>query len=603
MPKKPNKLKQWFDAVNFWKLKYSAVQRVVENIVNSGDVTEVILTGCRQFGKSFWVFRHLLLDIMKNPDKNYAVIIPLDTELKRFLSEQLTKPFGMDSNGKKAIDIEEIRIPFKTAGGEEMKPVVKKFEKSGVPSITFFNNSKLFFFAGNANPTQHIPGNVFRMAVQDEWAKFLRPINKEIQSTLIHENGTLISTTTLNEEDPNNWFATKIIRSFKEDGIKILPAHKMQLAGLDIYKKEITEEMEIMDIKGNTHKEIVSGKSILIIGDFEEIYPFVYNGQNIYKRVQVDRKRGTISEVDYQLMYKCNPEASPMQIISNFSGKRNTIDITNVEDIDSLFDYQIVGYDHGNGSKIDRNCAIGWARIGIKLDENNPLYKQFVILDSGNLVDEQARGEYIAGFMDRFNLPIAVDPSMFWVRTAGENPEVYNIFKHNMDLKKRVFPANGEKLNNRSRDRVAFWQKALLLSKPVDMAEKEAIIAGNIFDPASYVEYKNILDDSLYSTQILIARDKNNPLVNKELISQIEGWKRTRNKKGEIVEPRRATIDIWDAASLGILGYLKNTTAVQSFFSGTRAKKKERVTQVGMSGTPMPKGLRLTSFTNDFTIY
>lgn len=603
MPKKPTETKQWFDATKFWDFEYSKVQKVVETICNSEGVTELILTGCRQFGKSFWVFRHLLLDIMKNEDKNYAVVIPLDTELKRFLSEQIVKPFGPNPEGRKADDIELIRIPFEKNGAWTMEPIVKKFEKSGVPSITFFNNSKLFFFAGNANPTQHIPGNVFRMAIQDEWAKFLRPINKEIQSTLIHENGTLISTTTLNEEDPTNWFATDIIRSYKEDGVKVLPSKAMQLAGLDIYKKEVTEEMELMREDGSTYKEVVVGKSVLIIGDFEKIYPFVYNGQEIYKRVQVDRKRGTISEIDYQLMYKCNPGASPMQILSNYRGEQNSLDVTGMtrEEVDDLFDYQLVGYDHGNGNSTDRNCAVGWARVGVILDKENPLHIQFVIIDSGELTDEQADSGHLALFMDSFNLPVAVDPSMFWIRTTGGEPEIHNIFVHNMELRKKVFPASGDKLNNSSRSRVVYWQKGLMMSEPVDKVTKRAIEKREVFDPTTYVEYKNPINPSEYSPQILIARDKNNPELNAKLVGQVEGWKRTRNRKGEVVEPKRATIDIWDGASLGILGYLKNTAAIQSFGKSIE-KKRAKTKQVKVVHTLNPKGIKLTDFTNTFTM-
>lgn len=379
-------------------MKYSPVQQVVEDIFSVDTVTQLALTGCRQFGKSWWVFRHLVMDIYNCVDKNFAVIIPLDSELDRFVGEQLTKPFGLDSDGRKCPSIEVVRIPVKTDKGYMFKKFVKSFNRGDVPYITFYNGCKLFFFAGNANPEQHIAGNTFRLIIQDEWAKFTRDITRIILPTLLHEKGKLICTTTLNEKDPYNWFAIDIIKNYKEKGDKVISDDPTVTCGLDIYKKEINTSLSIMDVEGKLHEETIHAKSILIIGDFESIYPWIYNGTEVYKRVMSDYAIGNITEEDFQILYKCNPSGSNLQIISNYDSEINEIEYNS--EIENLQGTLIAGYDQGKGSSIENRCAAGWAKVLCLYDLANPLFEQYLILESGNFYDEEAELSNVSEFLD-----------------------------------------------------------------------------------------------------------------------------------------------------------------------------------------------------------
>lgn len=601
----PNKTKdiKYFDAVQYLTLKYEPVQQVIEKIVNLPNVIQLILTGCRQFGKSWWAYRHLIEDIVANVDKNYAIIIPLDTELERFLSEQLTKPFGLDENGRKCTSIESVRIPMKTESGYHFKRLVTKFDRGDVPQITFFNGCKLFFFAGNANPEQHIPGNTFRLIIQDEWAKFTKDITRIIQSTLLHENGKLICTTTLNEKDPTNWFATKILKDYKEKGARIIPKSFDQLCGLDVYKKEVKANLEIMDQAGNIHATNVEGKSVLIVGDFESIYPWVHHGQDLYQRVMTEKALGILTEDDYQVLYRCNPSVRNLQILSNYNPDVNLLDISDVKDIDERFPIQLIGYDHGSGKSIDNRCAIGWARVACITDPLRPNFEQYIILESGNLFDEDANTENVAVFLDEFNLPVATDPSIFHQKWSGihEKPDVFRFFRYAPNLQKKIFPASGAKLNNSSRDRVTFWQKALLPSKSIEESIKISKQLNVEFDTANYIEYSNPLDSSLPGCQIYIAIDKYQPQLNVQLIEEIETWKKRQNKAGDFVEPIRAKIDTWDSGSLGILGFQRNKNLIMNFYN-----KKPKVTQerkqIGIKQhTVVPKGMSIMSLNNNFS--
>lgn len=586
MPKKA--YKNNFFAYNFWTMEYSDVQKVVESLCNNSKVSNLILTGCRQFGKSFWIYRHLLLDACVNPSKLYAIVIPLDSELDRFLSEQLIKPFGKDKDGNTPQQLEDVMIEMKNKAGSPIYiKVVKHFSRSGVPCLTLFNNSKIYFFAGNANPEQHIPGYTFRLVIQDEWSKFKRDITNLIQPTLIHEKGTLISTTTLNEEDPNNWFS-KEINSFKDKGQKI-EGDLEKTRGLDIWKKEFNETLTVMNSNREFEEKRIHSLRLLILGDFEKIYPWIHNGQAIYLKVQSDYKLNLISEEDYQILYRCNPSVRNIQILSNYSRERNDLYLESYQDIESLCTMQLIGYDHGKGT--DNTCPIGWTRLGIILNDDNLDYEQFVILDSGNLQGEKAEMQNVSKFIADFNLPVSCDTSMFKVSYSGgrEFPDVHRFFKYEPKLNGLMFPSNGLRLNNDSRDRINFWQRAMLNSKETD-----------------FIQYQRPFSEELGS-QIYILQDKNKPSLNSQLIWEIENYKLKPDRyKLELKEPRKSKIDTWDSASMAILGWQRNKQKLLAMLSDKKVSRRptlaiKKIVQSNYrTGNPLNQGVSVIRLNNIF---
>lgn len=568
-----SKLNNFF-AVNFWNIKYSPVQDVVEKLCNHPEVNNLILTGCRQFGKSFWIYRHLIEDVNSNPNKHYAIVIPLDSELDRFLSEQLLKPFGKDNLGHAPKRLEEILIPISKGKEIIYTRFVKRFNRNGIPVLTLYNDAKIFFYSAS-NAENHIPGNTFRMVIQDEWSKFKFDITNIIQPTLIHENGTLISTTTLNENDPNNWFA-KMIESFKSKSVQVI-TQKEKTKGLEIYQMKAHLKLDVIDKDFNTSVLEVNTKRLLIIGDFENIYPFIHNGIEIYARVQSDLQLGVISQENYELLYRFNPKVKNIQVLNNFRSDVNCLEVE--EDIENLCSFQLVGYDHGKGA--DKTAACGWARIGIIMDKDNPEYEQYIILESGDLQHENAELQNVSSFLANFNLPIACDNTLFATSFSGPNeyPNVYRFFKYEAKLQKLMFPYGGKALKNDSRTRITFWEKALLISTE-----------------DSIIKYKKPFTDEL-GCQIYILQDKYKPDLNIKLIEQIENWKLKPSKNGTgLKEPRKSVIDIWDAASMAIEGYQKNKIKILSYNKLYTSLPKSLNIQTINRNSPFTGNPRMTSY-------
>ena len=606
----PKQERKWFDSIGFLKNQLSPVQKCVTSLVNAPGVMLLYLTGCRQFGKSYWVYDYLLKAIYRSKDKNFAVIIPLDTELNRFLTEQLVKPFGKDTNGRKCENIEDVRVPVQTETKQKMQQFVTKFDKSsGTPVIHFHNGCKLFFFAANANPEQHIPGNTFELVVADEVSKYAYDISHIVIPTLMHSNGVFIGTTTLNEDDPENWFAIDILNEYKEKGIKVLPQKDPQLfCGLDVYKKEINEVIEIVNAAGEIKVEEMNAKSLLVIGDFENIYPWIYNGEEVYKYVLKQRALGNITETAWQVLYKCNPKVASTRVIVNYDPTINELQWD--ERINSIKGYLVGGYDHGKGSTIDNRCAAGWAKVLCLYDENNPKFEQYIILESGRFQDEEAELSNVSRFLEHLNMPIGCDSSLFKKSFAGntihDSPDIFRFYNHQKNLRNKLLPSSGEKLANNSRLRKTFWEKGLKLSLPIQEAIREHKktmeykVNGIEFDTQNYIFYTHPIYKDKPGCQIYIVVDKYDESRNAQLRKEIKNWKKTKNKEGKLIEPKNAEIDVWDAASMAILTWQMNREIIINFYNKSNKQIKKTKKYINLNpagGIKLQKGMTLESFT------
>lgn len=595
MPRKAKEI-NYFYAVEYWKPKYAPFQQIISQVIQSANTKVVHVCTTTQVGKSFLAYNDLLHTITRGwnklpnseegknrmKDKLFFVVGTTDNELKRFFGEQLLKPFGKDKDGNLPVSIDSIKITIMQEDGKEIFiPLVRKFNiNTGVPTIEFFNNCKLFFFAENANPEKHLPGYTFKKGLYDEFAKFNGDITHMVSDRLMHEKGTLLTVTTLNEDDPHNWYTQNILNHYKKNGKLITEQKQGQLCGLDIYKIEIDEKVEVerFNDKGELEKQFVSNKenSFLIIGDLEKIYPYAHNGEEIYLQIRNDVSRGTKTEDAYQAIHRCNPNINHnLRILSNYNAERNLLDITGKKrELEMLFPYQAIGFDPGKADGTKHSSNVGWARIGMRLDPQNPKFEQFCILDSGILNMQDALLDNLVPFLLNFNLPIYTDNSLFKVtsRTStrvnrpvddylaiakelGRYKEAHTLFK----------PAGGTNLRNDSSQRVAWWQIALsAFSNPEE--KKNYLSQKRLpFSIEDYVQYfKPFTEDA--GSQIQIAISNEEITLNERLIKEIENWKKTKDKDGKIKEmgSSKTKIDCWDAASLGVDGLIVHKKYIEN---------------------------------------
>lgn len=603
MPKKAKETTNHFDAEDYWKIKYAPFQKVISQIISYPNTRLVHVCMTTQAGKSFLATKNLSDTITEGydklpsspegkkrmKDKLFFVVTTQNSELKRFFGEQLIKPFGKDKNGNIPMSIEDVRIPIMQEDGSwKLTKLVKRFNKNdGVPTIEFFNNCKIFFFAADANAEKHFPGYTFKKGLYDEFAKFNADITHMVRDRLMHENGTLLTVTTLNENDPNNWYTRDIFHHYKKKGKLIVENTPGQLCGLEIYKIEIDEQTEInrLDIDGNIQIEIVRNQenSFLIIGDLEKIYPYAYNGEQILLSVRNDVKLGVKTEDQYQAINRCNPNVhTNLRILSNYNADNNQLDITGRHDeINALFPYQAIGFDPGKagGSRFDSN--VGWARVGMRLNPELPKHEQFCVLDSGILNMQDAYLDNLIPFLLNFNLPIFTDNSIWKVTnntSDGKICPVDEYFRIAQQLgrlneaKANFKAAGGGNLRNDSNQRSAFWQQGLLVYKDTQEASNYLQSKRLPFNINEYTQYHRPFTDEPGS-QILIAIDKYNISLNTRLIFEVENWKKTHDKEGNIREmgSSKAKIDCWDGTSLGVSGL----QVYRNFLEGkVQAKKK-----------------------------
>ena len=547
--------KDWFDAVNLYKVTLKPIQEVVDKLINAEGVSFLTFTGNRQGGKSFVGGRTFLFRAISTPNELFGVAIPLDTELERFLTERLCDVIGPDEQGNRATDIRAVRIPIITTNskGEEeivMTPLVKRFNTKEVPVMELFNNTRIMFFAGNANPEKHIPGNAYHTFWLDEYAKFTYSINREVLPAVTQKKGTVIATSTLNETNPDNWFNREIVMEFEKNGELQVPKDPDAFCGLEIYKKVYNNVLVLKDLAGDEYKEEVRYQSIVAISRLDQCYRFMHNGEEVYKRALADLHMGNISQTEFNILYLGKADLGDTMELGNFNREVNLLAVPN----DSKFPNQIVGYDHGTGNTQSNTCAAAWARVA-KIHNDNPMYEQFVILDSGTLVDEHAETSSIAKKLDSFKMPIFTDATLWNTRMKGEKSDIYHITKYAKGLSKRTYPAGGGKVN-RSQDRIRFWQKGMLL-----------------VDSDSDIYYTNPLDESKPGCQIYIAVDKDDPERNAQLIKEIEEWRKIRGRDGMLKSNKRAVIDTWDAASMAVTAFQKQGYIIDRYYNNTPKKK------------------------------
>lgn len=576
MPRKKVE-EELFYASNFHNVKLAPIQEAISRLINTKDVTFVTVTGSRQYGKTWGVIRELVEEIYYNPDEVYGVCIPLDTELERFITSRICDVLGKDDEGRKPVDLESVMVPYTQLndyGEEETVYVrlVKKFEKKDTPVITFFNNARLMFFAGNANPEQHIPGNALKMMVMDEYSKFPRDIAKEVAPALAQKNGVAIAVSTLNENNPYNWFLTKHIKDFEKNGKKVVYPDPDRQCGLDVYVKSVSRVLHLTDAEGNRFEEDFNYKTIMIRGRLSECWKWVHNGLDLYKRSLADLELGVMSEAQYKILYECDADVADFMKLSTYTDQNQCLQLTREQE--KQFKYQIIGYDHGTGRKDTSNAA--WAKVAAVVNPDNPLYQQYIILDSGRLEDEDAETSRIASLLDSFELPVFVDATLFNNRFKGEPSDIHQIVKHAPRLRTKTYPAGGKKVND-SKERVRFWLKGMPLSK-VDSGEE--------------IYYTNPLDPDKVGCQIYIAVDKNEPEKNACLIDEIKSWQKIYGKDGELKEDRRAVIDVWDAASMGILSYQKQMPIIKAHYDGRKVDHEETNTTF-MRGSYLPAGYNI----------
>jgi len=580
MPKTA-KPQTYFDADDYWNNKYADFQKVISQIIHSPDTSIVHVLMTPQVGKSYLAYGDLFYSATEGydrlpsegrmKDKLFFTVIPLDNELDKFFGEQFLKPFGKDKDGNIPTNIENIRIPVIQADGSWKRvKLVKRFNRNGVPVIELFNNCKIFFFAADANPEKHLPGYTFYKGVYDEYAKFKSDITHIVSDRLMREKGTLLTVTTLNENDYNNWYTQDIYKYYKSNGTLIIPDKEADLCGLEIYKIETNEEVELnrLDKNGNLTKVKVQNRnrSFLIIGDLEKIYPYAHDGENIYLRVRNHVTQGIKTEEYYQAIHRCNPNVhTNLRILSNYNAENNQLDITGREkEIEAMFPVQAIGFDPGKADGTKQASNIGWARVGMRTDPNNPKFMQFCILESGILNKDDAILDNVIHFLLDFKLPILTDNSIWKVTGRSRDGDIHPIDQYydiakKIDRYKEAFklfqPAGGKNLKNDSNQRVSYWQAGLSVFASPD--DKKRYLDGLPFDSSDYVQYQKPFTENAGS-QILIATSKTNISLNERLIKEIENWKKTFDKDGKIKEGggKRSKIDCWDGASLGVDGLI-----------------------------------------------
>lgn len=556
-----------FDAINFWKNDLSPFQNVVKTALDKEETKIVHLLTSPQVGKSHFAYRDLFLRIFegwdgldekkKNRNKLYALVFPLASMMNSFLKEQIPKGFNKDKNNLSFVDIRniDVRIPICVGLDQQgkkifkMKSILTNSSFTGDISFTFFNGCRLLCFH-SANAEQHINGYPFNHIVFDEYSKHYKNIIHIASPRLLQTKGKLLTVTTLNEDNPANWYYYEIVKDFTSKS-KLISNDEPIFRGLDIYKKTVNEDIEI-NLGNNTYsKERLVSSNYLLIGKFNKIVPYIHNSKVVKMGYSADIKNGDITPQQDRTLYQCDVSIDENRFLSNYIPEINNIYLDGV-DVNSLLSKQVIGYDHGSGKTKDHS-GLGWARVGVIWDEKRPNFEQFIVLESGIFTGGDVAIDNVVKFFSKFPYWIFYDPSLLWDRGFGKTL-IQSFFEEYPLLRKRMRPATFNNLKNDSRARIAFWQNALEMSLSMEQAKRKAMRKGNPFDVENYIEYKHPVDNSSFGCQIYIAQDKENPKLNERLIWEILNYRKKSDKDGKIQEESKAKTDVWDATSYAILG-------------------------------------------------
>lgn len=316
----------------FPKYDPSAAQIALHSMAADSDETFIFWS--RQVGKSngcSWIFWDKLINNSYNGEL-YVVLSPSESEIYEFLvNDILIEAFG----GKGVVyDINAVYIPApkkwlkimgrfwaETPGAFEQwllkgwitedRKWVRLFRES--LSITGKDSTGV---GGGKKKQQHYEGKLFTgasillVACTHHLDNILRgrkisgvygeevgqwPKNPfgVIMPSLLRQGGWLMVAGTPNGTDPHNWVYTEFVKPIRNS-----PYHKhVQKAGVDWYKnvteKEATLKME--DVKRGLMPEEKNGKivtrtQILSIGDIEKVFPYVYEGTQVFDEVQMSRR-------------------------------------------------------------------------------------------------------------------------------------------------------------------------------------------------------------------------------------------------------------------------------------------------------------------------
>lgn len=555
-----------FDAVNFWENDLSPFQRAVKQVLDKEDTKIVHLLTSPQVGKSHFAYRDLFLRIFsgwdkaneqdRNKNKLYAIVFPLAGMLNSFLKEQIPKGFNKDAQGESFTDFKNINIRIPICIGVDkkgnyiykLKSIIKNVDYSSEISITFFNGCRLICFH-SANAEQHINGYPFNHIVFDEYSKHYKNIIHIASPRLLQTNGKLLTVTTLNEDNPANWYYYEIVKDYQDKG-KLVSDDRSIFCGLEIYKKSVNDVIEINNGKNIFYKEELKSSNYLLIGRFKKISPYIHNSRNVILAYEGYLRNGDITAQQDKTLYQCDATLDEDRFLSNYNPSINDFYIEENNPY-PLLSKIVIGYDHGSGLT-DEHSGIGWSLVGVIWDNNNPFFEQFIILDSGLFSGEQASLEYIVNFFNKYPYWIMCDNSLFWNR--GYNKTLVESFFYEFkSLKKRMLPSTLNNLRNSSQQRIAFWQKALQVSLPFEKARLRALKRNEVFNLENYIEYKNPFNPKVNGAQIYIAKSRENPTLNERLVWEMLNYKK-KIDNGKIKEYAKAKTDVWDAASYAILG-------------------------------------------------
>lgn len=560
-------MKTTFDARNFWIDDLSPFQSVVRKVLDKEETRIVHLLTSPQVGKSHLAYRYLFLKIFsgwdepneekRNKNKLYAIVFPLANMLGSFLKEQIPKGFNKNSKGETFTDFRNtnIRIPICVGLDKNSRPVYKMqsiiqdIDFGSEISITFFNGCRLICFH-SANAEQHINGYPFSFIVFDEYSKHYKNIIHVASPRLLQTNGKLLTVTTLNEDNPANWYYYEIVKDYLEKG-KLISNDRSIFCGLEIYKKSVEDFIEINDGKNNYHKEKLKAANYLLIGRFNKISPYIHNSKIVRLAYEAYIRNGDITHQQDRALYQCDASIDEDRFLSHYNPNINDFYIEDYPQVEKMVSKQVIGYDHGSGLT-DEHSGIGWARVGVIWDNNRPNFEQFIIFESGLFTGEEAALDNLVNFFSKYPYWIFCDNSLFWNRGFGKNLLI-SFFSEFKSLKGRMLPSTLNDLRNSSAQRIAFWQKALQVSLPIEKARLKFLKRGEVFEPENYIEYKNPFNPNINGAQIYIARSRENPTLNERLVWEILNYKK-KQENGKIKEYSKAKTDVWDAASYAILG-------------------------------------------------
>jgi hypothetical protein len=288
-----------------------------------------------------------------------------------------------------------------------------------------FTGADILCVAANHNLNKTVRGRKIKGVYGEEMGEYPKDPFGAILPSVLKQNGWMMYAGTPNETNPLNWTYEKYTEVINSPYVE-----KERQYGIDFYTSAVALEVPISAedlLDGSVgEQQTVTQKTTWAIGDLENIFPYVYQGNISFANIQASRKNphkvvyhldsqnkpikdakgnllfdivptgipnpsGLLTDEQYEREFRVRFNAGDVTVFKDFSDEINVIDHT-------LFKPEryncIAGYDHGTADENDlanikqegRISASAYAKVACIPIMGTDEY-QYVIYDGGYISD------------------------------------------------------------------------------------------------------------------------------------------------------------------------------------------------------------------------